>query len=77
MTNHIKIKLNYSFSFRKKGDIIAIKVDENGVPLDIYWRKRFNDAKTDNCIEIVDEPVSSSSAPKKEKKSKENVKEDI
>lgn len=60
MSNRIKIKLNYAFSFHKKGDIIDIEVDEEGTPLNIYWRKRLNDSKLDNCIEVINDK----SAPK-------------
>jgi len=47
--NKIRVKLNYDLKSYKKGDLIFI--DSH----DIYWRKRLQDAKSDNCIEIISE----------------------
>jgi len=51
-TKKIKIKLNADLSTHKAGVELDIKTDENGIPLEKYWRRRFRDAKIDNCIEI-------------------------
>jgi hypothetical protein len=40
---------------RKKGSVINVIVDDNGTPVDLYWRRRFKDSKLDNCISFVEE----------------------
>lgn len=32
---------------------IDIQTDENGVPLNRFWRKRLKDAAIDQCVEIM------------------------
>ena len=27
--------------------------DDNGIPIDKFWRNRLEDAKIDNCVEII------------------------
>lgn len=49
----VKIKLNTSLRGKKQGDIIELEADNKGTILDSYWRKRLQDAKIDNCIEII------------------------
>lgn len=50
-----KLKINIDFPSRnlKKGSIIQLLVDENNIPLDLYWRRRLKDSEIDNCVEIV------------------------
>lgn len=58
------LQLNADLGGKKKGEIIRIectKVVEKGketryIPIERYWRDRLKDAKTDNCVEFVDEP---------------------
>lgn len=52
--NKVSIKLNAPLKTHKAGEKINIDVDDQGVPLSRYWRDRFNDAKIDNCIEILE-----------------------
>lgn len=47
------------------GDTVYVETDSNGVPIQKFWRRRFQDAKTDNCIEKV-KPVPTK-APKNSK----------
>lgn len=49
----MKIKINNVTGF---AGTLTIQTDENGVPLERFWRKRLKDAETDNCIEIVKTP---------------------
>ncbi len=35
---------------QKPGDVIRLKVDDDGVPCDKNWRRRFHDAAYDNCL---------------------------
>lgn len=65
--NHIKnyfvmqIKLNQNLRTPQgqllKDAIIEIN-DENGVPTDLFWRNRLKDSAIDNCIEIIDQVIS-------------------
>lgn len=48
----MKIKLNTAMKGYAKGQEITIG-DENGIPLDPFWRRRLKDAEIDNSIEIV------------------------
>lgn len=49
----LKIRLNTPLRGLPEGVEKYIKVDENGIPHERYWRDRFKDAKTDNCIEVI------------------------
>lgn len=50
-----RLKINKDFPSRnlKKDSTIELLVDENNIPLDLYWRRRLKDSKIDNCVEIV------------------------
>jgi len=48
----LTFKLNSPLQNKPVGSTISLEC-ENGVPVEKYWRDRFNDAKTDNCIELV------------------------
>ena len=34
------------------GECKRVQVDENGIPLDPNWRRRFRDASIDKCIDL-------------------------
>lgn len=57
----MQIKLNQDLRTPQgqllKDAIIEIN-DENGVPTDLFWRNRLKDSAIDNCIEIVDQVIS-------------------
>lgn len=57
----MQIKLNQNLRTPQgqllKDTIIEIN-DENGVPTDLFWRNRLKDSAIDNCIEIVNEVIS-------------------
>lgn len=46
-------KLNKDLKDKKTGEILNLKVDKNGVPIEQYWRRRLKDSKIDNCMEPV------------------------
>ena len=48
----LTFKLNAPLQNKLVGSTISLEC-ENGVPVERYWRDRLNDAKTDNCIELV------------------------
>ncbi len=53
-TKKVNVKLNFSFGKHKEGQIVPIEVNaKTGIPTERFWRRRFEDAKTDNCIEVV------------------------
>lgn len=64
----MKIKLNHDLRNFKAGTVINIQVDDHGVPKDKYWRRRMQDAKTDNCIEVQVEKKQSASTESANKK---------
>ena len=49
----IKLKVN---NVRGYSGFVTVKTDENRVPLEKFWRDRLKDAKTDGCVEVVNEP---------------------
>jgi len=51
----MKVKINKPIFGHKVGQIIDIKTTGNNIPISIYWRRRLQDAETDNCIEIIKE----------------------
>lgn len=62
MTNpkKIKIRVNLNLLHRKKGDEFYINCDNDGVPLEKYWRARLIDSKEDGCITVIKEKDSES-----------------
>jgi hypothetical protein len=61
----MKLKVNVSLRGAPAGSVILIQTDNDGIPLDRYWRRRLVDAKIDNCVEVVSE---SGTVPEKRKK---------
>lgn len=49
----VKILVKTPLLNHKANAVITVDADENGKPLDNYWRRRLRDAKIDNCCEIV------------------------
>jgi len=49
----IKVRLNVALKHYSKDTILDLDVDERGIFIDRYWRKRFKDSKIDSCIEII------------------------
>ena len=56
----IRVKILVDIPGYKKGQIVTIETDKDGTPLERFWRRRFKDAKTDNCLEIVQAPSKTS-----------------
>jgi hypothetical protein len=55
---NMKLKINNVPGY---SGTVSVQVDQNGVPLERFWRKRLKDAVTDKCVEVV------TRKPKKEK----------
>jgi len=57
----MQIKLNQNLRTPQgqllKDTIIEIN-DEDGVPTDLFWRNRLKDSAIDNCIEVINQVIS-------------------
>ena len=53
--NTTRIKVNLVIPPHKPGDVVEVRCDADGLPLDFHWRRRLKDAAIDNCCEIVAE----------------------
>lgn len=62
----IEVQMNKKVGGFLPGNKTHIRVDAKGVPVDPFWRRRFQDAETDECIVII-----------KKQKKKENKKQTI
>ncbi len=49
----VRVKILADIPGHKKGQMVIIETDKDGIPLERFWRRRFKDAKTDNCLEII------------------------
>ena len=49
------VKINKPIKDYKIGQIIKLEF-KNDKPISPYWQRRFEDAKIDNCLELVKEP---------------------
>ena len=50
----IQLQVNTDLNGIAAGAVIAVQVDERGVPLDPYWRRRLADAASDGCAAVLD-----------------------
>lgn len=58
--------LNFKINFGKRnGETIKILCDDEGIPVDRYWFRRYIDSKIDNCIRCVDKDNKSKKELKK------------
>ncbi len=69
MKGQLPIKINKNFGSYKAGTIIKVR-QQNGIPLDEYWRKRIRDSEIDDCVTVI-QPV------EKKKPTKEKVNEEV
>lgn len=46
----LKLKINHVPGY---SGTVTVQTDDNGVPLERFWRNRLKDAKTDNCVEVI------------------------
>ena len=53
--NRVKVNVLTDIPGCAAGQTVMVSVDSDGVPLERAWRRRFTDAKTDNCIEVVED----------------------
>lgn len=55
MKNQLKIMLNTDLVKFKKGHILTLECDEEGIPFNPFWRRRLLDAVIDNCVTVIDD----------------------
>lgn len=55
--NVLSIRINVDLPNNPKGSTVKIPCDHNNIPYDRYWRRRLDDSKIDNCIEIKEDPI--------------------
>ncbi len=53
MSQSVLIRVRKPIPGYHQGQEVAVQTDSNGTPLDLQWRRRFRDSKTDGCLEIV------------------------
>jgi len=71
--SEVKVKVLKNIPGWQKDQTVVVETDKEGTPLDLHWRRRFRDAKTDNCIEI-DQPNKQAKPAKKTKSKQESSK---
>ena len=49
----IQLKINKPIHGHPTGSTVRVKTDDDGVPIEKYWRDRLRDAVIDDCVEIV------------------------
>lgn len=49
-----QFKINGPLKNIKKDTIISLECDEEGIPTDNYWFRRYKDSAIDKCIEPVE-----------------------
>jgi hypothetical protein len=52
------VQVNADIGGKNKGDRFHLDFDGN-VPIVKFWRRRFNDAEIDHCVEVVEEKPTS------------------
>ncbi len=65
-----QLKLNVPLAGILKGQVIKVKVDKAGTPIERYWRDRLKDAEIDNCVNFVDRKTETKIETKIETKKK-------
>lgn len=57
MKKTVTLKINKKLLDKLPGATIRVEVDAHGAIKDKFWRDRLNDAKIDNCVEVVHSEV--------------------
>ena len=52
-TKTVRVKINIPLKGKKAGSIFLVEFNDKDLPVDRYWRRRFEEAKSNNCVEIV------------------------
>lgn len=46
----VKFRINATFKSYKIGDTVTLDCDDDGLPLNQFWYRRYLDSEHDNCI---------------------------
>lgn len=49
-----EVRVNMDLATFKEGQILKLKF-KNGVPVDRFWRRRLQDARIDNCVQVIED----------------------
>jgi len=60
MSQRIEIRAKRVPGFRRD-EVVGVDADDEGIPLDRFWRRRLRDAKRDGCCEVVAAPTNTDS----------------
>lgn len=60
------ITINSDALKKRFGASVEIEIDENGTPIDRYWRNRARDAAIDGCITLAGKKKTGTSSKKTE-----------
>lgn len=71
--NTVKIKILNQSMKKLHGEVVEVKADKHGSPVDRYWRNRIRDAERDGCVEVAKPKAKK---PKPEAKPKEETTEE-
>ncbi len=55
MAQTVRVQVNKIIPPHRPGTVVSVVVDDKGVPVDLHWRRRFQDAKVDQCCEVLAE----------------------
>ena len=55
MGDMIRVRVCKKIPPHEPGDVVSIAADHEGTPLDHQWQRRFKDAETDGCCEVIQE----------------------
>lgn len=64
---HRKLKINIDLGKHKAGSVVKVRCHDNGIPEDVYWRRRLKDSKIDQCVEWVEDKPKKPAKPIKDK----------
>lgn len=50
-----KLQINRDIGTHKAGSIVSVSCYDDGIPVDVYWRRRLKDSTIDQCVEWVED----------------------
>jgi len=62
----IQFRINKIFKNYQVGDVVPLECDDNDVPIDPYWFRRFKDSEVDCCISAINDAKKNTRIDKKE-----------
>jgi hypothetical protein len=62
-----KLKINKPLGKYKAGAVVKVRCTDDGIPEDVYWRRRLKDSNIDQCVEWVKNKPATKNSNKGEK----------